>query len=137
VNPGFHVEGMAEDLKGRPSHLACQDAAEEFRRDLEVDEAVCLVACPISPTHVWVAVLASHRRWTGLAGRAFAALMDACDRHGVAIELRSSSMAGDVQAFQDGLAQLALDAFYARRGFVASDRAGAMVRRPDQARIAA
>lgn len=118
MTPGMHVEGVPEDLLGRPSVRVLRMLERMFAADAEISSTVCLAASPTGPYHVWVSMLHSRRRGRGLGGAVLDSLCCACDLEGVTIEMQAVSLSQTLKDADGTLDQKALDAFYARRGFV-------------------
>jgi len=127
---GFSTGTVAVDLLDSPAMRVCVAMHGLFLEDVAIGTTITMSIDPEGPTDMTVRMLRSHRRGSRAAGDAMSILTRLCDRHGVTLRLQSVSLAapGD-----DSLDQDALDAFYARRGFVPDDanwRAYAMIRRP-------
>lgn len=134
MTPGMHVESVADDLVGKPSVRVLRMLECMFAADAELSSSVCLAASPTGPTHVWISMLHSRRRGHGLGGAALDSLCCACDLEGVTIEMQAVSLSHTLKDADGALDQKALDAFYARRGFVpatARTRRNSLVRAPN------
>lgn len=130
LKPGFTTGAIAVDLVTSPVMRVCDAMKEAFADDDGIGTTITMSLELQSPTDVVVRMLRSNQNGSGAAGDAMTTLMRLCDRHGVTARLQAVSLAdpGD-----DCLDQNALEAFYARRGFVQDDanwRAYAMIRRP-------
>jgi GNAT superfamily N-acetyltransferase len=134
MTPGIYVESVPQDLLGRPSVRVLRMLERVFETDRELSASVCLAASPTGPTHVWVSMLHSRRRGRGMGGAVLDSLCCACDLEGVTIEMQAVSLANTLKDAAGSLDQKALEAFYARRGFVpatACAKRHSLVRRPN------
>lgn len=120
MNPGFHIESVASDLVGTPSHRAAENARSAWDEDAALRTGTLVAVTPTSPTSLWVSLIRAGEPGRGHGGRALAVLCAACDDEDVVLELRSGAVDGPAARRFGGLDQTALDAFYRRRGFVAS-----------------
>jgi hypothetical protein len=108
----------------------CAAMTDAFEADDAIGTTITMSVEPEGPTDMTLRMLRSHRKGSRAAGTAVSLLTRLCDRHGVTLRLQSVSLADPGEGALD---QDALDAFYARRGFVQDDanwRAYAMIRRP-------
>jgi len=134
VTPGIHIDRLTDDLRGSPVDRVATAVRLAFADDVEAARAIGLVLTVRGPRHVWVAMLKSHRRRQGLAGRVLDRLCRLCDEAGVVLQMQAVALPGKAADAAGRLDQRALEAFYGRRGFVAdttSRRAHAMTRPVD------
>lgn len=124
MKPGFHVEAVASDLGGTPSHRAAENALAAWLDEPELRTGTLVAVTPTSPTSLWISLLRAGETGRGHGGRALAILCAACDDEDVVLELRSGAIGGPEARPFGGLDQSALDAFYQRRGFVATGSRG-------------
>lgn len=133
---GFHAERMPTDIGGSPTERVCERMTALFGAVPDLNRHITLAVKPQSPRDLWISMLISTDRGRGLASHAIDVLTFLCDVHGVTVRMQSVSLRETRRDGATALEQKALDAFYARRGFVADDtawKAYSMIRRPGTA----
>lgn len=118
---GFHAERVPLDIGGSPTARVCERMSAIFSSMPDLNDSITLAVTPQSPSDLWISMLISTDRGRGLASHAVDVLAFLCDLHAVTIRMQSVSLKGSRKDGATALDQKALDAFYARRGFIPDD----------------